>query len=36
MNSEAAEFYADGLRLAGTFTRAEVDGPAPAIICVHG
>jgi dipeptidyl aminopeptidase/acylaminoacyl peptidase len=36
MQSEAAEFYADGVRLAGTFTRAEVDGEIPAIICVHG
>jgi len=37
MNSEAAEFYADGVRLAGTFTRAEGGGDtAPAIICVHG
>jgi hypothetical protein len=36
MQSEAAEFYADGVRLAGTFTRAAVNGEAPAIICVHG
>lgn len=36
MQSEGAEFYADGVRLAGTFTRAEVDGEIPAIICVHG
>ncbi|MBT5359688.1 MAG: alpha/beta fold hydrolase [Rhodospirillaceae bacterium] len=36
MQSEAAEFYADGVRLAGKFTRAAVDGEAPAIICVHG
>lgn len=36
MQSEAAEFYADGVRLAGTFSKAEVDGVAPAIICVHG
>ena len=36
MQSEAAEFYADGVRLAGTFTQADVDGEAPAIICVHG
>ena len=36
MQSEAAEFYADGVRLAGTFTTADVDGAAPAIICVHG
>ena len=37
MSGEAAEFYADGVRLAGTFTRAEGGGDtAPAIICVHG
>lgn len=36
MQSEPAEFYADGVRLAGTFTRAETDGEAAAIICVHG
>ena len=36
MQSEAAEFYADGVRLAGTFTRAAAAGEAPAIICVHG
>lgn len=36
MQSEAAEFYADGVRLAGTFSKAAVDGVAPAIICVHG
>ena len=31
MGGEAAEFYADGVRLAGTFTRAE-GATAPAII----
>ena len=36
MSSEAAEFFADGVRLEGTFTRAETNQPAPAIICVHG
>ena len=36
MQSEAAEFYADGVRLAGTFTRSETDTTSPAIICVHG
>lgn len=37
MSGEDAEFYADGVRLAGTFTRAEGGGDtAPAIICVHG
>lgn len=36
MTSEAATFFADGLRLAGTFTPAKVGGCRPAIICVHG
>jgi len=36
MQSEAAEFYADGVRLAGTFTHSETGGISPAIICVHG
>lgn len=36
MQSEAAEFYADGARLAGTFSKAAADGAAPGIICVHG
>jgi dipeptidyl aminopeptidase/acylaminoacyl peptidase len=36
MTGEAAVFYADGLRLAGTFTRAAAAGPRPAIVCVHG
>ncbi len=36
MTSETATFYADGLRLAGTFTPAAGGGERPAIICVHG
>jgi dipeptidyl aminopeptidase/acylaminoacyl peptidase len=36
MTGEAAIFYADGLRLAGTFTRADVPGERPGIVCVHG
>lgn len=36
MTSEAATFYSDGLRLAGTFTPAEGGGSRPAIVCVHG
>ncbi len=36
MTGEAAIFYADGLRLAGTFTRADAPGERPGIVCVHG
>jgi len=36
MNNEAATFFADGIRLAGTFTSAARGGVRPAIICVHG
>ncbi len=36
MTSQPATFYADGLRLAGTFTPAAAGGTRPAIICVHG
>ena len=36
MKSEAAEFYADGVRLAGTFTHSQTGATSPAIICVHG
>ena len=36
MQSEAAEFYADGVRLAGTFTHSQTGTTSPAIICVHG
>jgi dipeptidyl aminopeptidase/acylaminoacyl peptidase len=36
MSSEAATFYADGIRLAGSFTPAASAAPCPAIICVHG
>ena len=36
MTHEAATFFADGIRLAGTFTPAEGGGVRPAIICVHG
>lgn len=36
MTGEAAIFYADGLRLAGTFTRTPAAGDRPAIVCVHG
>ncbi|MBT5571031.1 MAG: alpha/beta fold hydrolase, partial [Alphaproteobacteria bacterium] len=36
MTSQAATFYANGIRLAGTFTPAVSGGVRPAIICVHG
>lgn len=36
MTSQDATFYADGVRLAGTFTPAVGGGTHPAIICVHG
>lgn len=36
MTATDATFYADGVRLAGTFTTGEGNGPRPAIICVHG
>lgn len=36
MTSEPATFYADGVRLAGTFSPAKTGGVGPGIICVHG
>jgi uncharacterized protein len=36
MTSQAATFYADGIRLAGTFTPTTGGGVRPAIVCVHG
>ncbi|MDE0779588.1 MAG: alpha/beta hydrolase [Alphaproteobacteria bacterium] len=36
MTSQAATFYANGIRLVGTFTSATSGGVKPAIICVHG
>jgi len=36
MTSQAATFYADGIRLAGTFTPTTGGGVQPAIVCVHG
>jgi uncharacterized protein len=36
MTGERVNFWCDGLRLAGTFTRAAGDRPRPTIVCVHG
>ncbi|MFT5182558.1 MAG: dipeptidyl aminopeptidase/acylaminoacyl peptidase [Alphaproteobacteria bacterium] len=34
--TQQVSFYSDGLRLSGQFSAAPGDGPAPAVVCVHG